>query len=216
MITTDKKLLYLVIDPAMPREVLLTKLKEALEAGIDLLQIWNHWPEGFSSKDKITLIDQILGLAAPYRVPVLINEEWTLLKSCALQGVHFDNPPANLANIRQEIGRDFISGLTCGNEPERIQWANEHAFSYISFCSMFPSSSVDSCEIVREESVQKARQLSKLPVFLSGGLNPERITQLNHLDFQGIAIISGIMSAPSVSQSIRAYQDALNLKPTQS
>lgn len=215
MITTDKKSLFLVIDPAMDKAVLLPKLKEALKAGIDLLQIWNHWPKGFSSQDKITLIDQILGLAAPFQVPVLINEEWELLNSCALQGVHFDQPPHHIETIRQKTGRDFICGLTCGNESARIQWADAHAFSYISFCSMFPSGSVDSCEIVREESVQQARQISKLPIFLSGGLTPERIHQLNHLDFQGVAIISGIMSAPSISQSIRAYQDALNLKPTQ-
>lgn len=201
--------IYLVIDPAMERQELLSKLGEALSAGVNVVQLWNHWPVGAGSDDKRQLIEDALDLARPYGVPVLINEEWTWLKQTDLHGVHFDAIPRNWASIRRSLGRKVIVGLTCGNDTERIRWAEEQGGDYISFCSMFPSRSVDTCEIVRPESVRQARKLTQLPIFLSGGIHPGNLASLGALDFQGVAVISGVMSAESVTASIRAYQRAL-------
>lgn len=200
---------YLVIDPAMNRNALFQKLREALEARINIIQLWNHWPDNATQEDKRQLIDEVLQLADPFEVPVLINEEWQWLHQTNLHGVHFDAIPDDWDTIKQTIGREVIVGLTCGNDTERIQWAEEKQLDYISFCAMFPSSSVDTCEIVRPDSVLEARKLTSLPIFLSGGINPQNLESLKALDFQGVAVISGIMSADSVTERIHAYQQAL-------
>ena len=206
--------LYLVIDPAVERGMLLSKLKESLEAGVDMVQLWDHWPPDWEEANILDLIHAVLKLTSHFEVPVLVNEAWQLLKQCSLDGVHFDTIPDNLDEIKKEIGRDFIVGLTCGNELKTIEWAARNRLDYISFCSMFPSSSVDSCEIVRPESVLAARQITAMPIFLSGGISPDHIAQLNHLHFQGVAVISGIMDADAPSKSVRAYKEALkHLKP---
>ncbi len=210
---TDKKYqlrgIYLVIDPAMEQETLFSKLKESLEAGVNMVQIWSHWPPSSSREDQLRLIKDIITITLPFDVPVLINEEWQWLLHTDLHGVHFDTLPKEWEKIKKEIRQRAIIGLTCGNKPELIQWAEEHAIDYISFCAMFPSSSVDTCELVRPESVVEARKITQMPIFLSGGIQPGNINQLSTLDFQGVAVISGIMKAASVAQSIRAYQKAL-------
>ena len=207
----DHKLhgIYLVIDPAMERAVLFPKLQEALEAGVNILQLWNHWPTDATPEDKHQLIDEVLQLAAPFNVPVLVNEEWQWLHQTNLHGVHFDAIPNDWDMIRRTFDREVIVGLTCGNDAERIRWAEEQQVDYISFCSMFPSDSVDTCEIVRPDSVVAARKITQMPIFLSGGINPQHMIALNTLDFQGVAIISGIMCANSITERIRAYQQAL-------
>jgi thiamine-phosphate pyrophosphorylase len=209
----DRKIqggVYLVIDPVMEEKVLLEKIQQALEGGVQVLQIWNHWPGDFDLSDKEQLVQSILKITAQYQVPALINEEWTLLKTTALDGVHFDSIPENFEGIKQEIGRDFICGITCSNDVQVIQWAEQHGLDYVSFCSMFPSSSVDSCEIVRPDTVKKAREITQMPLFLSGGITKENLVTLKALDFNGVAVISGILSSASPKASASAYQHALN------
>ncbi|WP_234571107.1 thiamine phosphate synthase [Rhodohalobacter sp. 614A] len=202
--------IYLVLDPSINQKELLEKLKQALDGGVDIIQIWNHWPESFSQSDKIGVIEEIVEITQKYSIPVLINDDWELLKETDLDGVHFDEIPESFEEIQTEIWREFIAGITCSNDVEIIQWADDHNFDYISFCSMFPSKSVDTCEIVRPETVQKTREITNLPLFVSGGITTENLGDLNELDFQGVAVISGILSSDSPEKSVTEYQEVLN------
>jgi thiamine-phosphate pyrophosphorylase len=202
--------IYLVVDPTMDQSVLLDKVEQALEGGVGILQIWNRWPVGMQESDKEQLITYILGMAGDYGVPVLVNEAWELLKTTYLDGVHFDAVPDDLDSIKEEIGRDFITGITCGNDLEVIEWAEEQGVDYASFCAMFPSPSVGSCEIVHPETIHDARQITKIPLFLSGGITPEKINhELAGLDFQGVAVISGILKDEEPKRRVFAYKKAL-------
>ena len=200
---------YLVLDPGMEKSTLLHKLKEALEGGVGLLQVWNNWPASFNLSAKQDLIQSIVHAASAYRVPLLINEEWELLKGSGLAGVHFDKIPEDYEAIKAEIKRDFICGITCSNSLEVIHWAEQSQLDYISFCSMYPSGSVDSCDIVRPETVKKAREITQIPFFLSGGITADNLSELKELDFAGVAVISGILNAESARESAFAYKNAL-------
>lgn len=200
---------YLVLDPSLNRTELLEKLEQALKGSITAIQIWNHWPETFSGRDKEILVEAILAISNDYEIPVLINSEWELLQTTGLDGIHFDEVPPDYKQIKSAIAGDFISGITCGNDLNVIRWADHNDFDYISFCSMFPSDSVDSCEIVKPETVRKARELTDLPLFVSGGITPQNLSDLEELDFQGVAVISGIMNSESPEVSAIEYKQVL-------
>ncbi len=201
---------YLVLDPGKPKSLLLQKVKEALQGGADVLQIWNNWPADYSHSDNLLLIQELVALAADYQVPVLINEEWQLLRDTALSGVHFDSIPADYAAIKAELNRDFICGITCSNDLDVVRWAEQQHLDYVSFCAVFPSPSAGSCEIVRPDTIRQARKITQMPLFLSGGVTPENMGTLQALDFDGVAVISGILSASSARESAAAYKNALN------
>lgn len=200
---------YLVVDPSMDQTVLLDRVEQSLKGGAGILQIWNNWPDGMNSYDKEQLISYIKEMAAEYDVPVLINDEWEMLKSIPLDGVHFDSIPPNYNQIKEEVNNDFITGITCSNDLEVVAWAEENKFDYVSFCAMFPSPSVGSCEIVEPETVRKAREITDMPLFLSGGVTPDKITELGDLDFNGIAVISGILKDENPGQRTSEYKQAL-------
>lgn len=202
--------LYLVLDPAKDISVLIEKLKQALEGGTEIVQIWNNWRDHHSFADKEQIIQNVLNEARKYKVTALINEEWQWLKRTNLDGVHFDSFPADIERIREEVSRDFIAGVTCSNDLEVVRKAEEHSLDYVSFCAMFPSSSVDSCEIVRPETVRKARAMTNMPLFLSGGITSHNMEELRELDFDGVAVISGIMSADSPAEAATQYKNSLN------
>lgn len=202
--------LYLVADPSLEREILLDRVRRALEGGIDLLQLWNRWPGGTDRAGREKLAGLLVELAGAHDVPVLINNEWELLKTTSLAGVHFDAMPDNFDRIRREIGRDFLAGVTCENDLEVVKRADEAEMDYISFCAMFPSPSAAECEIVRPDTVRRARELTDLPLFVSGGITPERMERLVEVDFDGVAVISGILEAEEPGDRAGEYLEKLS------
>ncbi len=198
-----------MLNPVMDRNLLLEKLEHALKGGVEIVQIWNNWPDSFSADNKKDLISDITEISLRFDAAVLINEEWELLKETDLDGVHFDEIPENFNSIKSEIKRDFITGITCGNDLNIIQQAIEKGADYISFCAMFPSASVSNCEIVWPETVRKARQMTQLPLFVSGGITPENLRDLKDLNIDGAAVISGIMNSDSPKKSALDYKITL-------
>lgn len=200
---------YLVLDPSMDRLALFKKLEQALKEGIAVVQIWNNWG---ASIDREKIIVDICAMCHAYRIPVLINNAWELLNSLPLDGVHFDVVPDNYALIKRSIKKDCIIGLTCNNNLSDVEWAEKNALNYISFCSIFPSSTSNSCELVSFDTVKEARQITSMPIFLAGGIQLDNMEKLKGLDYNGVAIISGIMNAVNPAQATKLYLGLLNKK----
>lgn len=101
-------------------------------------------------------------------MPLLMNQDWELAVETGLDGVHFDRLPADFPSIQPQLKGQYI-GLTVTNNLEEVQMAEQNSLSYISFCSVFPSPSVDSCDIVQPESIKKAKEISNMPIFFREG-----------------------------------------------
>lgn len=198
--------LYLVVDPANGWEQVAPVLAQAIAGGIDLIQVWDHWLPGQSP---IPFIEQLCAMAHASGIPVFVNENWPLLKDTAADGIHFDRPPASLAAIRQSVGRSFLCGITCNNDLGGVQWAVDNGLDYVSFCSLFPSATAQSCELVRPETIETTRRLTTMPVFMAGGITLDNIQQLSLEANDGIAIVSGIMKAGDPEQRARQYKKAI-------
>lgn len=201
--------LYLVIDPAMPEEILLTRTEAALRGGVNLIQVWNHWPEGM---DRTALVKKLAVITRANKVPLLVNESIDLLTLEEVDGIHFDHPPADIAVVRSIRTKPILIGITCGNDISRVQWAVDQQLDYISFCSVFPSSSVNTCDLVRREVITTARALTSMPIFLSGGITLDNIGLLKTTGMNGVAVISGIMSKQDTEEVTLQYKHALQNK----
>lgn len=197
---------YIVVDPAMEQEALITQLKKIKNQPIAALQIWDN-PAAEITGD---LIKAIVALFKDTNTPVLINNQWQYLKQYDLDGIHFDVIPANLEQLSQEIGREFIKGITLTNDLDSLSEIEDLKFNYLSFCSIFPSSTSNSCDLVDLKTIETCREKSKLPIFLSGGIKPENIHQLEHLNYDGVAIVSGIMKASNPEEALKNYTNELN------
>jgi len=202
--------LYLVLNPAVEQSELLTKLEAALKGGLQVVQVWNNWQEGI---DKLLLISAIKMRCKQYGVPLLINDDWNLmLQTADLDGVHFDTIPNDLHAIRKSVDRPFLAGITCSGDLDTVVWAQAHQLDYISFCAMFHSPSAGTCAIVMPETVRKAREITAMPIFVSGGITPENAGLLKQqIPFNGVAVISGVLSAEDPEQKVREYHEVLHI-----
>lgn len=199
--------LYLVVDPSMEQTMFFNKAQQVLEQKIAAVQIWDHW---IKTVDKKSVIEKLCALCRAKLVPLVINNDWQLLREFDLDGIHFDEIPSNFEETRKNIGREFIVGITCNNDLATVEWANRHKLNYVSFCSVFSSSTSNSCDLVSFDTIRRAREITSLPIFLAGGISPDNMNKLRDLDFDGVAVISGIMNHDDPALATRKYLTELN------
>lgn len=194
--------LYLVVDPKMGMEYLEPRVKAIVKGGISVIQVWDHWAE---NQDKIRFLAEFRSISG--NVPIIINNDLQLATLAKVDGVHFDNPES----IPDSIANHLIVGVTLSN---RVDWnaLNQGPVDYISFCSMFPSSSTDACELVDFQVVREAKEHFRGSVFASGGISLENVDQIIGLGVSGVAIISGLLKANNPEQTTKKFIDKLNKK----
>ena len=197
---------YLVINPSDNEELLFNKLKKLVELEIAAVQIWDNFPV---SVNELAFIEKVCAICHQKNIPVLINNHWQLLNESAADGVHFDEMPQNLVEIKKTLKKKCLMGITINNDLSVVDWANENGFDYISFCSIFPSATSNSCELVKFETIEKARAITAMPIFLAGGIRPENMHRLSQLNFNGVAVVSGIMSADDPVTTTNKYLNEL-------
>jgi thiamine-phosphate pyrophosphorylase len=198
--------IYLIIDPSMNRDILMNRLKEIIHEEIAAIQIWDNFKP---KENPIEFINEIVQLCHSKNIPVLINNQWELLKQTNLDGIHFDKKQDDILQFKNELKRDIITGITCNNDLSVVKWADKNELDYISFCSMFPSLTANSCELVTFETIKEARKITSLSIFLAGGIKPESIELLNELNYSGIAVVSGIISAEKPIEAFKKYQQKI-------
>ncbi|MCS6796427.1 MAG: thiamine phosphate synthase [Raineya sp.] len=202
------KHIYLIINPAKPQAEILEKLASALQENLYAVQIWDNFTSEEHAKNIIPLVTQ---LCQARNVPVLINNRWQYVELYQLSGVHFDTIPADWEQIKKNLPNNIILGITANNDLKVIEWAEQQKFSYISFCSMFPSVTANSCELVRAETILQARTITTMPLFVAGGITLDTLPQLQpiHQYFNGIALVSGVMNAENPQKALQQYQQQL-------
>lgn len=200
---------YLVVDPGMEEDLLLAKISSALQSEVSALQIWDHFRE---DQDVTDICEKIAVLARQKEIPVLINNRTDILEQTPLSGIHYDEIPVSFGAFRARTGGPLITGITCNNDLAEVEWAARHGIDYISFCSVFPSVTSNSCERVDFEVIREARRIFPGAIFLSGGIHPGNIEKLDSLDYNGVAVVSGIMSTDHPDVAVKKYLNKLNLR----
>ena len=190
--------IYVVVDSAQNLETMTQQLQQITGEAIAAVQIWDN-PE---AEQKLgAVVEKVLQIWEDSSVPVLINNKWEMLKEYALDGVHFDALPANWQDIWAQLPRNAITGLTLENDLSVVE--QDAPVDYYSFCSVFPSPTVTSCEIVRPETIVQCRKLTPKPLYLAGGINAQNLSELRGLPFDGVAVISAVMNHPHPQQIVR-------------
>ncbi|MBE3598803.1 MAG: thiamine phosphate synthase [Limnochordaceae bacterium] len=219
--------LYLVVDPGLAAgpwgvEGVLQRVGRALAGGVDLVQLWAPSSENaaasLSPEQALRLATGLRALTLEAGVPLLIGEDVRLAARLGADGVHLEGNAPAPAEVRSAFaprlarlqGRGALVGYTCGNDLEKVRWASRAGADYVSFCSVFPTTSAVSCELVPLASVRAARALEPdLVLFASGGITPGNAGDVLDAGADGIAVVSAVLKAPDPQQAARDFQELL-------
>jgi len=195
--------LYLVVDPKVSG--VLEKVERALRGGVDILQLWSG--EG---REREELASRLLRLARTYGVPLLVHEDLELAMAIGADGLHLDGKRPTPQEVRERLGAEALVGLTCGGHLEEVRWAKEQGADYVSFCSVFPTKSVKTCDLVPLELIREAKMKFSIPIFASGGITLENVDHVLATGVDGIALISAILEAPDPEEAARAFKERMD------
>ena len=183
---------YLVVDPSYGEAKVLEVTEASLKAGLSMLQLWASWKDDANA---VELGKKLARLAKEYSTPFVINNDLEIANRVGADGVHIDGTEPDPFVIRRELGPHSIVGVTCSTSIEKVLWAASKKADYISFCSMYPSTSVNECDIVPMRMVSEARGRVSFPIFASGGINLSNAHEVIEAGADGVAVISTIMSS---------------------
>jgi thiamine-phosphate pyrophosphorylase len=196
--------LYLVVSPVMPFDELLVTVKKALRGGVDLLQLI---PEG---SDILRLAEDLSSLTEQYDVPFLVNGNLQLAKEVGADGLHLDEYDVTPSEVKQVLGKQCIVGYTLGGNLEKLKWAETVGANYVSFCSVFPTSSAAQCDIVPIETIRAAKFQTTLPIFAAGGINLNNAERVLKAGVNGIAVTSALLKAKDPEQTALAFKEIIH------
>lgn len=191
----------------MPHRRLLDVVEKALRGGVDVLQLW---ATGQKESKPLELAKKLLDLANGYNAPLIINNDIQLAKEVEAHGVHMDRYNVVPADVRKALGEQSVIGYTVGNDLERVKWAETVGADYVSFCAVFPTTSVTQCEVIPLNTVRLAKSLTHLPVFASGGINLSNAHLVLETGADGIAVISSILKAQNPEKAAKSFKVIMN------
>lgn len=194
------KQVYLLIDATLNLEKVQSKLEKVLPllSKIQLYHTQRIYPE---------YLKEWLDWLNSFDIPCFVYQNTSVLEFNEKVGIHLDNVE-DLSDTEIRLERKIRKGVTVGNDIEKIKRAEQLGYDYISFCSVFPSESAEVCELVNREIIQQARKYFSGEIFLAGGINTDTKKQLQGLDYDGVAVISAIMShnAEDIVSTVKKLQ----------
>lgn len=186
--------LYLVTDRplALGRDIEWV-VSEAVKGGVTLVQLRE---KEIDTRQFIDLGRRLKALLAPTGVPLLINDRVDVALAVDADGVHIGQSDMPYADARRLLGDDKIIGLSVEDMAE-VEEANALDVDYVAVSPVFlTSTKTDTAAAFGFDGLARAAALTRHPLVGIGGMNIKTAAQAVRSGADGIAVVSGIMSAP--------------------
>jgi thiamine-phosphate pyrophosphorylase len=191
--------LYAITPDVADTAVLLTKVEQALKAGVAMLQYRNK----IISKDKRLLqARELAPLARGYGVPFIVNDDVEIAVWGGANGVHLGKDDGDIAAARAKLpGR--ILGASCYNDVEKGREAIRMGANYVAFGSVFPSPTKPGA--VRAPLSLFENNLG-VPLCAIGGITLKNAPQLIAAGADLLAVISDLFDADDIAARAAEYR----------
>lgn len=199
----ENLLLYAVTDRAWAGEKsLYRQIEEALRGGVTLLQLREkNLSEQAFQEEAIAVRD----LCHDYQVPLIINDNVEVAKKSGADGVHVGITDAPVAEIRREMGEDFIIGATA-KTVEQAKEAEAAGADYLGVGAVFPSPTKAEAIRITKEQLVEIRQSTSLPIVAIGGIGYANLEELAGSGVDGVAVVSAIFAQENIEEVVMALK----------
>ena len=142
----------------------------------------------YSFNKKLIIGKKIKRICKRNKVKFLINDDVMLAKKLDADGCHLGQKDTNIKEARKIIGNKII-GITCHNSIKLAKAAIKNNASYIALGAFFASKTKKPLFKSNIKTLNKARQLTNIPLVAIGGINSNNYKKLllNNADFLAIS-----------------------------
>jgi len=174
------------------------------------------------SDDKLYEIGQRLQeVLAPYKVPLIVNDDLELATKLDADGVHLGQTDGDPQLARQKLGAHKIIGVSISDE-QQLKNANPMPIDYMGVGPVFTTNSKpDTNTFLGLKALQRLTSLAQHPVIAIGGINEVNANLVMQAGVDGLATIAAIhdsshpgQTTASLKQIIDHHHDSTNENDT--
>lgn len=197
---------YLLITRSLCRRSPQAVLREALDAGVDVVQV--REPE-LGDRALLEWVHLVREHTAVHRVPLVVNDRPDICLLAGAEGVHLGQEDLPPRAARELLGPDRLLGLST-HDREQVLAAREEPVDYLGLGPLFdtPTKGLPgrTAELIRE-ALGEAHQ----PVFGIGGVLPGNAGRAAALGLRRVASCAGICTAEDPGAVVRELRRALEI-----
>jgi thiamine-phosphate pyrophosphorylase len=177
-----------------------------IEGGVDVVQLRDKQLEVRPLLERARVA---LAVCRDHGVPFVLNDRPDLALEVDADGVHVgqDDAPASLA--RRILGPDRIVGLST-HRPEELDRALLEDVDYLSAGPVEPTPTKPGRAGTGLTYVRQASARSTVPVFVTGGVTPEKIPALAEAGVRHFVVVRYLTEAADARAAARALRDAID------
>lgn len=222
LVTDRRRLAGPGASPADARRCLLAQARQAVDAGIDLIQVRER---DLEAAELARLAADLLEVVRPTSTRLVVNDRLDVALSCGADGVHLRSDSIPVAAARRLAPAGFLIGRSVHGVDEATA-ANDA--DYLIAGTLFPSASKPPEH--RQLGTDGLRAIARavtIPVLAIGGITIERLDEVAASGATGVAAIGMFIEsaggsgasgcrAPALRetlQRIRARFDSVNTAP---
>ena len=146
------------------------------------------------------LAQKVKNVTDAYQIPLIIDDRVDICLAIDASGVHIGDDELPVEVTRQLIGNKIL-GVSAKNVSQAKK-AQLSGADYLGIGAMFSTTTKKDAQTTSFETLQQITQEISIPVVAIGGITEERITNFNHINIQGIAIVSEIMKASNIGEKV--------------
>ncbi|OJV16761.1 MAG: thiamine-phosphate diphosphorylase [Dyadobacter sp. 50-39] len=193
--------LYLVTDEAacLGRDFYWV-VEEAVKGGVTMVQLRE---KSLSTRAFIERAKRLKDLLETYNVPLIINDRVDVALAVDADGVHIGQSDMPFQTAHRLLGEGKIIGLSAEKQPDVLE-AESWNLSYLAVSPLFATPTKTDTEKPWDiQGLQWARQESRHPLVVIGGVHTGNVREAVRNGANGIAVVSAICSAPSPREAAR-------------
>jgi thiamine-phosphate pyrophosphorylase len=202
--------LYLITPPALPDPARFAAedLARALDAGdVAALQIrLKELPDDAV----LRAAEEILKVAQPRGVAVLMNDRMDLAKRAGCDGVHLGQQDGDPVSARKLLGTEATIGVTCHASRHLAMEAGDAGADYVAFGAFFPTTTKDVQHKAEPEILEWWSEMFEIPCVAIGGITAANCAPLVRAGADFLAVIGAVWQHPEgAGAGVRAMQAAI-------
>lgn len=164
---------------------------EAIEAGVDLIQIRER---DLETSALVSLVLRVVELTRGSRTRVVVNDRLDVALACGAHGVHLRGDSIPASRARTIVPQGFVIGRSVHERAEALAVAAD--VDYLIAGTVFPTASKPGrLDLLGPDGLASIASAVSIPVLAIGGITPERVGDVAAAGAAGIAAVGLFVDA---------------------
>ncbi|MDX8405461.1 MAG: thiamine phosphate synthase [Mariprofundus sp.] len=191
--------IYGILPADLDTDDLLGRAEAALKGGLRILQFRDK-KSGYQRALKRA--KALRRLTADYKACFIVNDSVQMALDTGADGVHLGRDDLqNLTQLRLEVGRALIVGVTCRMDAALARHVLRDGADYVAFGAVWATHSKPEVPVIGLPRLMKARQMfPDADLCAIGGIHAGNVVQIKAAGADCAAVISGLFAADDIEQ----------------